>query len=232
MIASLGSSVSSTLGHFHGPMVYVLVAALVIAESGFVVGFFVPGEISVVVGGVLAHEQHVNLVVMLLVANLAAIVAFLLGYVIGGWIGPWLLRHRPLRGHGGVERTLAMIQRYGAAAVFLGRFVAVVRALMPALVGISDVRMRTFVLFDVAGGVVWATLYTMIGYAVGASYQQLLNKMGTWSLVVVAVIAAALVANHLRLRRKGRARSLASTGSAGSVAGSEVVKQPGRVADQ
>lgn len=206
VIASLGSSVSSALDHFHGPLVYVVVAALVIAESGFVVGFFVPGEISVVVGGVLAHEHHVSLVLMLVVANLAAIVAFLVGYGIGSWIGPWLLRHRPLRGHEGVARTRALIQRFGGAAVFLGRFVAVVRALMPALVGISDVRLRTFVVFDVAGGLVWATVYTMIGYAVGASYQQVLNTMGTWSLVVVALIVVALVANHLRLRRRGRAR--------------------------
>lgn len=204
MIASLGSSVSSALGHFHGPLVYVVVAGLVIAESGFVVGFFVPGEISVVVGGVLANEHHVSLAWMLLVANAAAIAAFLVGYGVGNWIGPWLLRHRPLRGQPGVERTRVMIQRFGAAAVFLGRFVAVVRAIMPALVGISDVRLRTFVVFDVAGGLVWATLYTMIGYAVGASYQQVLNTMGTWTLAAVAAVVVAIVANHLRIRRKGR----------------------------
>ncbi len=215
MIASLGSSVSSALDHFHGPLVYVVVAALVIAESGFVVGFFVPGEISVVVGGVLAHEHHVSLVLMLVVANLAAIVAFLLGYGIGNWLGPWLLRHRPLRGQEGVARTRALIQRFGGAAVFLGRFVAVVRALMPALVGISDVRLRTFVVFDVAGGLVWATLYTMIGYAVGASYQHVLNAMGTWSLVVVALLVVALVANHLRLRRRSRARRPAEVAGVG-----------------
>lgn len=206
MIASLGSSVSSALGHFHGPVVYVVVAALVIAESGFVVGFFVPGEISVVVGGVLANEHHVSLAVMLAVANVAAVVAFLIGYGIGNWIGPWLLRHRPLRGQEGVERTRAMITRYGGPAVFLGRFVAVVRALMPALVGMSDVPLRTFVVFDVLGGVAWATAYTMIGYAVGTSYQTVLNKLGTWSLVVVALVVVALVVNHLRLRRRARAR--------------------------
>lgn len=206
MIASLGSSVSSALGHFHGPVVYVVVAALVIAESGFVVGFFVPGEISVVVGGVLANEHHVSLAVMLAVANVAAVVAFLIGYGIGNWIGPWLLRHRPLRGHEGVERTRTMITRYGGPAVFLGRFVAVVRALMPALVGMSDVPLRTFVVFDILGGVVWATAYTMIGYAVGKSYQTVLNKLGTWSLVVVALVVVALVVNHLRLRRRARAR--------------------------
>lgn len=206
MIASLGSSVSSALGHFHGPVVYVVVAALVIAESGFVVGFFVPGEISVVVGGVLANEHHVSLAVMLVVANVAAVAAFLIGYGVGNWIGPWLLGHRPLRGQEGVERTRAMITRYGGPAVFLGRFVAVVRALMPALVGMSDVPLRTFVLFDLLGGVVWATAYTMIGYAVGKSYQSVLNTLGTWSLVVVAVVVVALVANHLRLRRRARSR--------------------------
>jgi membrane protein DedA with SNARE-associated domain len=192
------------LTHYHGVAVYLVVAGLVIAESGFVVGFFVPGEIAVVLGGVLANEHRVNLVVMLVVANVSAVAAFFVGYAVGYAIGPWLLDRRPLRGNPAVERTRQLLARRGGPAVFVGRFVAVVRAIVPALAGLSDIPFRTFVPYNVVGGVLWATLYTLVGYAVGKSYKHLLSTIGVWSYVVVGVVVIALVVNHLRLRSRRR----------------------------
>lgn len=213
MIAALTSALShditSGLGHLHGPIVFVVVAALVIAESGFVVGFFIPGEIAVVVGGVLAGQHHVELVSMLVVANAAAVAAFLVGYALGTLVGPWLLSHRWWREHAGVVRALGLMQRFGGLAVFLGRFVAVVRAVVPALTGVSEVRLRTFVIFDVAGGVVWATLYTMIGFALGDSYQRVLNDLGDWSIVLAAGLVVILLVYHQVSRRLLRHHSSA-----------------------
>ena len=192
------------LTHYHGATIYLVVAGLVIAESGFVVGFFVPGEIAVVLGGVLANEHRVNLIVMLAVANAAAIAAFFVGYAVGFSVGPWLLARRPLRGNPAVERTRQLLARRGGPAVLVGRFVAVVRAIVPALAGLSDIPFRTFVPYNIVGGVAWATLYTLVGYAVGKSYKHLLSTIGLWSYVVVGVAVVALVANHLRLRRRHR----------------------------
>lgn len=194
------------LNHLHGVVVYLLVAGLVVGESGFVVGFFIPGETSVIVGGVLAHEHKVNLIAMLLVANAAAIVAFLIGYAMGQLIGPWLLRHRPLRGHPEVERTRHLVARWGGPAVLIGRFLPVVRAVIPAIVGISDVPLATFVIFDVIGGVVWATLYTFVGYGLGTGYPHLVRAMGAWTFAVAGAIVVGLLAMHLvrhRRRRRG-----------------------------
>ena len=192
------------LTHYHGVTVYLVVAGLVIAESGFVIGFFVPGEIAVVLGGVLANEHRVNLAVMLVVANAAAIAAFFIGYAVGHAIGPWLLERRLLRSNPAVERTRQLIARRGGPGVLVGRFIAVVRAIVPALAGLSDISFRTFVPYTVVGGLAWATLYTLVGFAVGRSYKHLLSTIGAWSYVVVGVVVVALVVNHLRLRSRHR----------------------------
>jgi membrane protein DedA with SNARE-associated domain len=88
--------------------------------------------------------------------------------------------------------------------VLIARFVVVVRAVMPALAGLSDLSFRTFVVFDIVGGVLWATLYTMLGYALGAEYEHALKAIGVWSYVVIGVAALALVLNHVRVTRKHR----------------------------
>jgi membrane-associated protein len=197
--------VLSFLNHFHGFTAYLLVGLFVIAESGFVIGFFIPGEIAVLTGGVLAHAHHVNLVAMLIVANVAAVVAFLIGYSVGTLVGPWLLAHRPLAGNRQVARTQAMIQRFGGPAAFLGRFVAIVRAVLPGVMGISEVRFRTFAIYAVLGGIVWATAYTMLGWELGDSYQRVVNDVGDWALVIVGAIIVALVVRHFTMARRRRA---------------------------
>lgn len=207
----------SGLDHLHGLVAYAVVAGLVIAESGFIVGFFVPGEIAVIVGGVLAHEHRVNLAAMLVVANVAAVLAFLIGYAVGWWVGPWLLSRRPLRGNEGVTRSRRLVTRWGGPAVLLGRFVAVVRAVLPGIVGMSDVPLRAFVLYDLVGGLLWATGYTLLGYAVGAGYQHASKALGEWALVGVVVLLAALVVWHFGWRRRRhRAEAGRSRGGGGA----------------
>jgi membrane-associated protein len=196
--------VTTFLAHFHGPLIYLAVAGLVVAESGIGIGFFVPGELAVILGGVLAREHRVDIVVMVLVANAAAIGSYLIGYGLGRAILPWMLEHTRLGRHPMIQRGRDQLARRGGPAVFVARFVVVVRAVMPALAGLSDLRLRTFVVFDIAGGLVWATLYTMIGYALGSAYTRALRVIGVWSYVFIGVLVVALVANHLRVSRRHR----------------------------
>ena len=195
---------SHFLTHFHGPVIYLIVAGLLVAESGFGIGFFIPGELSVILGGVLAREHRVDIVVMLLVANAAAIGSYLIGYGLGRAILPWALAHTRLAEHPLLNRARSQLAHRGGPAVLIARFVVVVRAVMPALAGLSDLPLRTFVVFDIIGGVIWATLYTVLGYALGSAYQHVLKAIGVWSYVVIGVIAAALVVNHFRVSRRHR----------------------------
>jgi membrane-associated protein len=192
------------LTHFHGPVIYLVVVGLLVAESGFGIGFFVPGELAMVLGGVLAREHRVDIVAMVFVAIAGAIGSYLIGYGIGRLILPWVLEHTRLGKNPMIHRAREQLARRGGPAVFIARFVVVARAVMPALAGLSDLRLRTFVVYDIAGGIAWATLYTLLGYALGSAYQHVLRTIGVWSYVVVGAIVVALVAHHFWRSRRHR----------------------------
>ncbi len=182
---------------------YALVGALCFGEAALFVGFVLPGETAVVFGGVLASEHHVSLWWICALVVLCAIVGDSVGYEVGRRFGPVLLSHRPLKGHPGVERTRDFLQRRGAYAVFIGRFAAVFRALVPGVAGASEVRYRTFLAANAAGGLIWGVAYTLAGYAVGKSYQKVLTWGGRTSAAIIVVVVVAVVA-ALVVRRRHR----------------------------
>jgi membrane-associated protein len=198
-----GGFVGSLL-HFHGPAAYALVGLLVFAEAGLLVGFFIPGETAVVIGGVLAGLHQVNLEAMMALVVVCAILGDSAGFEVGRWAGPWMLNHRPMKGNTAVARTLALLERYGGPAVFLGRFLAFARAVIPGLAGFSGLRYRTFLLFNAAGGLLWGVGYTLLGYVVGVAFEHILTQVGLWSAGAVAglVVIAAVIAFILHRRRE------------------------------
>jgi len=201
-VAALTSSVTSWLEHFTGPVAYVVCGLLVFGEAAVLLGFVIPGETAALAGGVLASLHHVNLVVMIVVVVAAAVVGDSVGYEVGKLLGPWLLERRPLRGRPGVRKGEALIARYGGPAVFLGRWVALARALVPGLTGMSGMRYRTFLAFNAAGGIVWGTTFVVIGYVAGTSYTAVASRVGAYALVIAGVVVLALVAVVLRRRRR------------------------------
>ena len=213
MSAVLASSSSQAPGgiegwllHFHGPVAYAIVGFLAFAEAGLMVGFFIPGETAVVIGGVLAGLHRVNLGIMIVVVVVCAIVGDSSGFEIGRKSGPWLLERRPLRGSAAVRQTIGMLDRYGGPAVFLGRFVAFARAIIPGLAGMSGLRYRTFLFYNVCGALVWGVGYTLLGFVVGVSFGRVLSTVGLWSLAVVAGVALVVIAVKVILSRREHQR--------------------------
>src|SRR5665213_2403681 len=153
------ASIKSWLLHLHGPVVYVVVGLLVFFEVAIVIGFFVPGEIASIIGGVIASQHHANVVLMLVVVVVAVTVGNLVGYDVGRLTGPWQFSHRPLAGRTGVERAQKLIARRAMPAVVAGRFVVVVRAVLPGLVGMSGMPRRHFAVFSAVGAILWGTLW-------------------------------------------------------------------------
>ncbi len=198
--------VTGWLLQFHGPAAYALIGFLAFAEAALMVGFFIPGETAVVIGGVLAGLGRVNLGVMMAVVVACAIAGDSVGFEVGKKAGPWLLEQRPLKGSAGVRRTTAMLERYGGPAVFLGRFVAFARAIIPGLAGMSGLRYRVFLAYNAVGGVVWGVGYTLLGYVVGLSFERILKAVGLWSVAVVAAIVVLALLVHLALKRRERRR--------------------------
>ena len=173
-------------------IVYVTVAALVFAEDALFVGFVLPGETAAVLGGVSASRGHVDLVAMCGLVVLAAIIGDSVGYEVGHHFGPRILQVRPLRRH---QTRLADAQTFlaerGGSAVFLGRFIAFFRAVMPALAGISHMPYRRFLTFNAAGGFVWGIAFVCLGYFAGNSYARIEKAVGRD--VALAILTLALV---------------------------------------
>ena len=192
--------------HFHGTTAYVIIGFLAFAEAALLVGFFIPGETAVVIGGVLAGLGAVNLEVMMAVVVVSAIVGDSVGFEVGKRAGPYLLERRPLKGNGAVRRTMGMLEHYGGPAVFLGRFVAFARALIPGLAGMSGLRYRVFLFYNAMGGIIWGVGYTLLGYAVGLSFERIVSQVGLWSLAGVGFIVVTAVVVRLVMRRRERQR--------------------------
>jgi len=237
------ATIQSWLLGLHGAVVYVAVAVLVFVEVGIVVGFFVPGEIATIVGGVVASEHHASLPVMVVVVVGAAVAGNVAGYDLGRLVGPWLLARRPLRGSANVARAERLVAARGGPAVLVARWVAVVRALMPGIAGMSGMKRTVFVLYSVLGGVAWGTMWVLIGFAAGRSYETVVKTAGTWASVVVgaAIVGVGVFAlwRHLGHRRRVRqlptesgpdiaplAPGVASSAPEGSAAAPERPRRP------
>jgi membrane protein DedA with SNARE-associated domain len=197
-------SITDWLAHSSGPALYAVVAALVFCEDALFFGFVLPGETAVVLGGVVASQGGVSVALLCAVVVLAAVAGDSVGYEIGRRFGPRILDTRPLRGHRErIGRAQELIRHRGPAAVFLGRFIAFFRAMMPALAGMSGMRYRTFLLFNAAGGLVWGVGFTLLGYFAGTAYQKVERTAGTAVAVVVAIgVITVLVVWHVRRRRQ------------------------------
>jgi membrane-associated protein len=197
------SSLVGELANLHGWLAYGLIAALVFGETAIFLGFVLPGEAAVVLGGFLASRGNVSLALLIMVVVVTAVVGPLVGYEIGRRMGDRLFASRLLRRiPGGVEKATSTLRNRGGVAVLIGRFVAVVRALMPAAAGAAKMRYRTFALYNVAGGIIWGVGYCLLGYLAGSAYAVVERRVGVGLAIILAsVIAAAVVIWMVRRHR-------------------------------
>jgi membrane-associated protein len=188
---------------------YLLVGLLVFGEAAVFVGFVLPGETAVVLGGVLASRHGVDLRVLVVLVVLAAIVGDSVGYEVGRHFGERVLATRPLRRHEDrLQRARSFLRRRGAFAVFLGRWTAFLRAVMPGLAGVSRMPYRRFLFYNALGGVAWGTTFCLVGYLAGNSYEVVASRIGMGGVIVtVAVVVALLVAWRVRRRLAWRTSS-------------------------
>ena len=198
---------TSELARVSGPVALLLIAALVFGETALFLGFVIPGETAAVLGGVLASRGRVSLPLLVVVVVVAAVMGPLVGYEIGRHLGGRLIAARRMRPvAAGMDRAQGVLHRRGGLAVLLGRFVAVLRALMPAVAGTTRMRYRTFLIYNVLGGIIWGVGYCLLGYAAGSAYAAIERTVGTGVAIVLAVVVLAAVA-FWAIRRHRRERA-------------------------
>jgi membrane-associated protein len=187
-----------------GVAVYVVVGLLAFGEAAAFVGLLLPGEVAVLLGGLLASQGRVSLPVLLCVVAAAAIAGDSAGYEIGRrWGSRLLSTHVAQRHAGAVCDVMGQLQRHAGAAVFVGRWTSVLRAVVPAVAGMSRMPYGRFLAFNVLGGVAWAAVFTLAGYAARESYRTVEAATGRGGWVVAAVVAGWLSVRLVRRRHEG-----------------------------
>ncbi len=151
----------------------LVLGLIVFAESGLLVGFFLPGDSLLFIAGFLASEAGGNVLpplpLVLLVAASMAIIGDQVGYVIGRRVGPALFARPKSRlfdpAH--VDRAQAFFDKHGAKTIVLARFVPIVRTFAPVVAGVGRMDYRTFVRYNVVGGLGWGLGLPVLGYFLG-----------------------------------------------------------------
>lgn len=193
------------VGEQVGGWMYLIAGFLAFAEAALMIGVVFPGETALLVAGLAAHQGYIGLWPMIVVAVLAAVLGDSVGYEVGRTLGP-RLRASWLGARIGGQRWATaedFLGRHGGKAVLLGRFTAVLRALTPGVAGMTGMPYRrTFLPWNVAGGVAWGAGCVLLGYAFSASLTTIGHYL-TWApLVLIALLVAGYALVHARRRAR------------------------------
>jgi membrane-associated protein len=191
------TDLSDTLGTW----TYALVGGLAFLETGAFVGLIAPGETAIVLGGVVAAQGEISLPAVLAIAWVAAALGDIASFALGARLGRrFIHRHGPRVGMTAprVDRVEAFYARHGAKAILVGRFVGIIRAVSPFLAGSSGLRFRAFLPWSLLGTAVWASAFTLVGYAFSESFSQAAGALthGAFALALVAAVLLAVRAHR------------------------------------
>jgi membrane-associated protein len=184
----------------------LVLLAVVFVESGLLVGFFLPGDSLLFTAGLLINTQDVlPLWLVLLTVPLAAIAGDQVGYAIGRSAGPRIFNRPDSRffQQEYVDKAYAYFERYGARTIVLARFVPIVRTFAPVVAGVSRMRYRTFVTYNIVGGVLWGAGVVLLGYFLGG-IAFVADNVEPIILGIVALSVLPIVLELLRARREHR----------------------------
>jgi undecaprenyl-diphosphatase len=203
------SGVVESILSVHGGAALALLFVFTALEAPAFLGLVLPGELALVLGGVLAHGGRISLPAAIAVGVSGAIAGDSAGY----WLGRrWRLlllatpigrRVKPAR----LRRAEAILNRRSGLTLFVGRLTAGARVLLPGLAGASRVPYRTFLLWNALAGATWASAHVVLGYLAGESWRRINHLAGRAALsLLVGVALLAAIALGIRLLRRRRAQ--------------------------
>ena len=180
--------------------------AIVYAESGLMIGFFLPGDSLLFTAGLLRATKGVlwPFWALLLGCAIAAILGDQTGYLFGKKVGPGLFNKPDSRlfKQEHLQRAEDFYGRHGSKTIVIARFVPVVRTFAPIVAGASKMHYRTFVLYNIIGGVLWSTLMLCLGYGLGKKFPGIGNYLDYAVVIIVVLSLIPIAFEYLRQRRK------------------------------
>ena len=201
-----------------GGWTYLVLFFVIFIETGLVITPFLPGDSLLFAAGAVAALGNsspvpgfkINVIVLYILVALAAVLGDTVNYWIGHYVGPrvftgevrWLKKEY-------LDRAQTFYEKYGGKAIFLGRFVPIIRTFVPFVAGIGNMRYGYFISYNIFGGIVWTALFTFAGYFFG----NVPFVKNNFSLVVIAIVLISVIpviVEYMR-SRKNRSSTIAET---------------------
>ncbi len=185
---------------------YVVLFAIIFAETGLLIGFFLPGDSLLVPAGVLAAAGKLDILWLNLLLIPAAIIGDAVGYTIGRRSGPRLLNRPDSRffkkEH--IAKTQEFYAKHGGKTIILARFIPLIRTFAPVVAGVAGMPYREFALYNSLGGVLWIASTTLLGYGLGNSIPNIGSYLHYVIAVVILLSLLPVVIEFLRNRARKR----------------------------
>jgi membrane-associated protein len=179
-----------------------MLVAIVFAETGLMIGFFLPGDSLLVTAGIFASTGHLDVLSLLLWVTVAAVAGDQLGYYIGYRTGPRIFRREDSllfkRQH--LLRARDFYERHGGKTIILARFIPVIRTFAPVVAGVGQMEYRRFVTFNVVGGVLWVWSMVILGVTLGNAVPNIDEHIHVVIAVVVFLSILPAIIEYIRSR--------------------------------
>ena len=165
---------------------YLGILGVIFAESGLLIGFFLPGDSLLFTAGILASQQFLNIFVLIIFAFIGAVIGDNVGYSIGRRTGPMIFNKpesfwfRPDH----LEKAHSFFDKHGAKALILARFLPLVRTFVPVVAGVGRMKYKTFLNYNIIGGGLWTIGVSLAGYYLG----KLVPNIDTYILPIIILI--------------------------------------------
>jgi membrane-associated protein len=185
----------------------LIVAAIIFAESGLLIGFFLPGDTLLVAAGLAASQGKFSLPGLVIAVALAAILGDNVGYSIGRRAGPRIFKKKDgiLFRQEYLQKSEEFYEKHGGKTIILARFTPIVRTFAPVVAGAGKMSRQRFMLFNIMGGILWAGGMSILGYSIGSRIPKLDHYI---ELVIVAVMVISILGAAAHILKDPKTRSL------------------------
>ena len=158
-------------------MGYAGIAGIAFVESGFLVGFFLPGDSLLFAAGFLASAGTIDLELVIIAAFLGAVLGDSFGYMLGFRLGPKVFKKENSfifhKSH--IERAKNFYEKHGGKTIVIARFLPIIRTFAPVLAGVGKMKYSAFVFYNIFGGLLWTISLTVLGFILGGIFPNLHN---------------------------------------------------------
>jgi membrane-associated protein len=191
--------ITESLGYFS----YLAIWGIIFAESGLLIGFFLPGDSLLVTAGFLASQGKLNIAILIIGCFICAVLGDNVGYLTGNKFGRRLFKKENYQKH--LDKTQAFYQKHGKKTIVLARFVPIVRTFAPIIAGVGAMNYRTFMFYNLIGGFFWTFGVTLLGFYLGKSLPA--EQVDKYLLpIILLIIVVSLIPSIIHVIQDIRSR--------------------------